>query len=50
MTLEEVRNTGLICERVLENLSEMGIEELFPVQMAVIPYIIAGNTTGGSCL
>jgi superfamily II DNA/RNA helicase len=47
MTLEELRNTGVICEQVLQNLSEMGIEELFPVQAAVIPYIISGNTTGG---
>jgi superfamily II DNA/RNA helicase len=48
MTLEELKETGLICERVIQNLSSMGIEELFPVQIAVIPYIIAGNVTGGN--
>jgi ATP-dependent RNA helicase DDX51/DBP6 len=47
ISLEDLHKTNLLKEQIITNLREMGIDELFPVQMCVIPHIMTANVVGG---
>lgn len=47
ISLDDLHKTNLLKEQIITNLREMGIEELFPVQMCVIPHIMTANVVGG---
>jgi ATP-dependent helicase YprA (DUF1998 family) len=44
--LEDLARTGIISNQIVDNLKNMGIDFLFPVQTEVIPFVIRGSVVG----
>eukprot|EP01122_Echinamoeba_exundans_P008458 TRINITY_DN2809_c0_g1_i1.p1 TRINITY_DN2809_c0_g1~~TRINITY_DN2809_c0_g1_i1.p1 ORF type:complete len:684 (-),score=154.67 TRINITY_DN2809_c0_g1_i1:1400-3451(-) len=44
--LEDLARTGIISNQIVDNLKNMGVDFLFPVQTEVIPFVIRGSVVG----